>query len=85
MFGKGFFGRDTHDEAYHGGLVAGASWAVPEGTKVTVTCNIVTASRKRRKKSAAFPLIHSKHPGSLHLTGRRIAEILDEEDAAPRR
>ena len=27
-------------------------------------------------KRVTFPLVHSKHPGGLHMTGRRIAEIL---------
>ena len=35
-------------------------------------------------KRIEFPLVHCQNPGTLHLTGERIAEILGEEDAAPR-
>ncbi|HEV3203455.1 MAG TPA: hypothetical protein VGY77_03685 [Gemmataceae bacterium] len=60
--------------------------ALPEGTKVTVSCDTTPVSQPRRKKKRVeFPLVHSKHPGTLNLTGQRIAEILDEEDASPRR
>lgn len=41
-----------------------------------------TSKRARKKKRVRFPLVRSKHPGALHLTGGRIAEILNEEDAA---
>ncbi len=37
----------------------------------------------RPKRSVVFPLVRSKRPGTLRLTGKRIAEILDEEDASP--
>lgn len=57
---------------------------LPEGTAVTVSCDWVRIWRKPgNKKRVKLPLIDSKHPGTLHLTGERIAEILDEEDAAP--
>jgi len=57
--------------------------ALPEGTNVTVSCNIAPVSRERpKKKRVEFPLVRSKNPGTLHLTGQRIAEILDEEDGA---
>jgi len=53
---------------------------------VIVSCDIAPVGQQRRgKKGVQFPLVHSKHPGTLHLTGQRIAEILDEEDASPRR
>ena len=59
---------------------------LPEGAKVTVSCGIAPVSKLRpKKKRVRFPLVHSKHPGTLHLTGQRIAEILDEDDASPRR
>jgi hypothetical protein len=35
------------------------------------------------RKRVSFPLVRSTQPGSVHLTNERIAEILDEEDAAP--
>ena len=71
----------------HNGLVIlEGGPALPEGTKVTVSCDHAAVSPPRReKKRLRFPLVRSKHPGSLRLTSERIAEILDEEDASPRR
>jgi hypothetical protein len=58
---------------------------LPEGTEVAVslpvpTSEAPTATRQR----VEFPLVRSSEPGSVHLTNERIAEIVDEEDAAPR-
>lgn len=36
---------------------------------------------KRPGKRVKFPLVRSKHPGTLHLTNRMIEEILTAEDA----
>jgi hypothetical protein len=70
---------------HNGVVVLEGGPALPEGTKVTVSCDLAPVSPQRRgKKPVEFPLVRSKHPGSLHLTGQRIAEILDEEDASPR-
>jgi hypothetical protein len=75
-----------HGRVHNGVVVLEGGPALPEGTKVTVYCTIASVSRKSpKKKRVEFPLVHSKHPGTLHLTGERIAEILDEEDASPRR
>ena len=71
----------------HNGLVIlEGGPALSEGTKVTVSCDDAAVSPTRReKKRLKFPLVRSKHPGSLHLTSQCIAEILDEEDVSPRR
>ena len=75
-----------HGRVHNGVVVLEGGPALPEGTKVTVSCNIVPVSQESpKKKRVQFPLVHSKHPGTLHLTGQRIAEILNEEDASPRR
>jgi hypothetical protein len=69
----------------HNGVVIleGAS-ALPEGAAVTVTysANVRPATSKRRIQ---VPLVPTDQPGSVQLTGERIAEIMDEEDASPRR
>ena len=71
---------------HNGFVVLEGGTTLPEGTRVTVACDATPASKARRKKKRVqFPLVRSKHPGTLHLTNERIAEILDEEDAAPRR
>ncbi len=59
---------------------------LPEGTAVIVLGDVFPVAPKAgEKKRVEFPLVHSQHPGTLHLTGQRSAEILDEEDASPRR
>ena len=59
--------------------------ALPEGMEVTVSCDMARVRQKPgKKKRVEFPLVHSKQPGTLHLTGQRVAEILDEEDASSR-
>ena len=56
---------------------------LPDGTPVTVVYPRVRIWRKPGKKNRVkFPLIRSEHPGTLHLTNERIAEILKEEDIA---
>jgi hypothetical protein len=48
-----------------------------DGTPVTVVYPRVRIRRKPgKKKRVKFPLVRSEHPGSLHLTNERIAEIL---------
>jgi len=70
---------------HKGVVVLERGQTLPEGTPVTVSCDIAPVLQKPRKtKRVQFPLVHSKHPGTLHLTGQRIAEILDKEDASPR-
>jgi hypothetical protein len=57
--------------------------ALPEGAAVTVSCAEPTVQSSAMKRRIEFPLVRSAHPGSVSLTGDRIAEILDGEDAAP--
>lgn len=70
----------------NGVIVLDGNPNLPEGAVVTVLYPAMTkpppaAERKR----VSFPLVRSTRPGSVHLTNERLAEILDEEDAAPRR
>ena len=59
---------------------------LPEGAAVTVYYPAPTGLKPAvGKKRIQVPLVRTGQPGSVHLTGERIAEILDEEDAAPRR
>jgi hypothetical protein len=68
------------------GVVVPAGHAVlPEGARVTVLCDKVLIRRKPgKKKRVRLPLVDSKNPGSVRLTNERVAEILDQEDVAPR-
>ena len=56
---------------------------LPEGAAVTVSCTEPAAPSPTTKRRVDFPLVRSARPGSVDLTGERITEILDGEDAAP--
>ena len=66
-------------------LEGGAS--LPEGVPVMVSypARISSQSIAGPKRRVQLPLVHSDQPGSVHLTGERIAEILDDDDAPSRR
>ena len=70
---------------HNGVVVLDSGPVLPEGAKVTVSypasAGPVPAAEKRRIQ---VPLVRTGRPGSVHLTGERIAKILDEEDASPR-
>lgn len=57
---------------------------LPEGAAVSIWYPAPSgAATVHKKRRIQVPLVHSECPGSIQLTGDRIAEILDEEDAAP--
>lgn len=53
---------------------------LPEGTLVSVSLFESEHEPPRQKKRLVLPLVASRAPGSLELTGERVAEILDEGD-----
>jgi len=65
--------------------------SLPEGLEVTIVCPQIASTHDADahgnvpKRRIELPLVHCDKPGSVHLTNERIAEILDAEDAAPRR
>jgi hypothetical protein len=60
--------------------------ALPEGVAVSVTYPAPAEMAPRVSKARIeVPLVRTGQPGSVNLTGERIAQILDEEDASPRR
>ena len=60
--------------------------ALPEGAKVTVSYyGPIAGSPAVKKQRIQVPRIQTGEPGSVNLTGHQIAEILNEEDASPRR
>jgi hypothetical protein len=70
----------------NGVVVLDGGAVLPEGTPVTVSCNLEPASPPAsEKKRVQLPLVRTGEPGSLVLTNERIAEILDEEDVASSR
>jgi hypothetical protein len=60
---------------------------LPEGAAVTVhyPAPSPAASTVGIKRRIQVPLVRTGQPGSVNLTNERIGEILDQEDAAPRR
>jgi hypothetical protein len=60
-------------------LTNGAS--LPEGVAVTVVFQPPERPARSDQTRASFPLVHSSRPGSVDLSGDRIAELLDDEDA----
>lgn len=60
--------------------------SLPEGAKVTVSYfGPITGCPAVKKRRIQVPRIQTGEPGSVSLTCHQIAEILDEEDASPRR
>jgi hypothetical protein len=79
-------GMEIPGRVQNGVVVLEGAAALPEGAKVTVSYSgssaVPAAAQKRRIQ---VPLVRTGQPGSVNLTGARIAEILDEEDASPPR
>lgn len=72
-----------HGRVHNGVVILEGGFTLPEGTQVTVSCPMVPAGEPgRQAQRVALPLVPSKYPGTLDLTGERIAELLNEDDAA---
>src|SRR5262249_42004036 len=70
----------------HNGVVVLEDGPVlPEGLEVTVSYPGPATIPVLSKRRIQVPLVRTGEPGSVHLTGERIAEILDQEDVSPRR
>lgn len=64
----------------NGVIVLDGRCRIPDGTRVTVSVGPSPVDEDRSRERIQLPLVRSTNPGSLNLTGERIAEILDEED-----
>jgi len=70
---------------HNGVVVLEDASALPEGAAVSVTYPASLREKPRdHGRRIQVPLVHTDEPGSVNLTGARIAEILDEEDASSR-
>jgi hypothetical protein len=70
---------------HNGVVVLEGGSALPEGAAVTVTYPAPPTARPAvAKRRIEVPLVRTDQPGSIQLTGARIAEIMDEEDASTR-
>ena len=71
---------------HNGVVVLEGEPSLPEGASVAVVYPAPrTTKPKAPKRRIELPLVHCDQPGTVHLTGVQIAEILDAEDAAARR
>ncbi|MDA0284484.1 MAG: hypothetical protein O3B13_04265 [Planctomycetota bacterium] len=64
----------------NGVVVLEGRTGIPDGTRVTVVVEPTPAVEDRRRERIQLPLVRSANPGSLDLTGDRIAEIFEQED-----
>ncbi|MHB1561754.1 MAG: hypothetical protein ACYC61_30260 [Isosphaeraceae bacterium] len=66
---------------YRGVVVLEGELPVPEGTMVTVVCDLAPLEKTPEShRRVQLPLVPSREPGVLRLTNERVAEILDEDD-----
>jgi hypothetical protein len=71
---------------HNGIVILEGNPALPEGAAVTVMYRAPASSRPEASKTRIqVPLVQTGQPGTVNLSGEQIAELLDEEDAAPRR
>lgn len=77
---------ELHGRVQNGVVVIEGHSILPEGTPVVVSDRTTPATPvirvSKHPKRVEFPLVPSLEPGSLHLTGEMIAEILDADDMA---
>jgi hypothetical protein len=67
----------------NGVVVLQGGTRLPEGAAVTVVPGKSPVIRvAKRQRRVVFPLVPSKKPGSIRLTGEQIAEILLEQDVS---
>jgi hypothetical protein len=71
---------------HNGVVILEGGPALPEGAAVSISYPAQVAPQPLlEKRRIQVPLVRSDRPGSVLLTGERMAEILNEEDVSPRR
>lgn len=68
---------------HNGVIIPDEKLPLPEGAVVVISY-LAATPKAVAKQLVQFPLVVTGKPGSVNLTNQRIAEILDEEDAASR-
>lgn len=71
---------------HNGMIVFDSAPSLPEGAAVRVVypaAKVESPPIKRHR--IRLPIVHCDKPGTIELTGEQVAEILDAEDATPRR
>lgn len=70
----------------NGVVVLECAQGLPDGAKVTVCYHgPIESAPMPPKQRIEVPRVKTGEPGTVNLTGQRIAEILDEQDVSPRR
>jgi len=69
----------------NGVVVLEGGQSLPESAQVIVTLQEVEAPEAACAQRFPFPIVRSKKPGSVNLTGEMIAEYLEDEDLAASR
>ncbi len=73
-------GMEIRGRVHNGVVVLEGELSLPEGTEVIVSSGAAPETKAVGEHRIEFPLVRSKHPGSLQLTGQRVAEFLGEDD-----
>src|SRR5208337_2724674 len=73
-------GMEIRGRVHNGVVVLEGEFPLPEGTEVIVSSGAAPETKPVEEQRIEFPLVRSKHPGSLRLTGQRVAEFLEEDD-----
>jgi hypothetical protein len=71
-----------HGRVENGVVVLNDGVSLPNGSEVTVIVPSPSPAEPKTGVRVKLPLIPSKRPGSLHLTGDDIATLLNDDDLA---
>ena len=69
-------GMEIRGRVHNGVVVLEGELPLPEGTEVIVSSGAAPKTKPVGEQRIEFPLVRSKHPGSLRMTGQRVAEFL---------
>ncbi len=68
----------------NGVVIPEGNASLPEGALVCISLLSPPRTENAGKQRLQLPLVVSDRPGTVQLTNSTIAEIMDDEDAAPR-
>jgi len=71
---------EVRGRVHNGVVVLEGELRLPEGTEVIVSSDAALETKPIGEQRIEFPLVRSRRPGSLQLTGQRVAEFLEEDD-----
>jgi hypothetical protein len=68
----------------NGVIIPDGNQPLPEGALVCISLLTASPGGNAGKHRVQLPLVAGAQPGKVNLTNLEIAEIMDDEDAAPR-